>query len=247
MSTKARYRNGIPEFYNGIETVDRIQDLVFQDDFLGSKFQKIVAGENTVAPWSVTETSVTPIAHVANEVNGVVGITVAATDETELGAIHWGDQLSLSLLQGLVFEARVAFHTLPTTVVSEKASIFVGLASAHNATPDSIATNCWFHATGSALVNWETDDQTTDDDDNTTGISFNVDEYHVLRIDATGGKSAIKFLIDGVEVGTGNMSGLDATKAKVQPYIRASKIKSSANTSVAAVYIDYVKVWQNRS
>ncbi len=246
MSTKARYRNGIPEFYNGYETVDRVQDLVFADDFLGSKFEKIVANENTVAPWSVVETSVAAITHVANTTNGVVGITVAATDETELGAIYWGDQLSLSILQGLIFEARVAFHTVPTTG-TEKASIFVGLASAHHATPDSVATNAWFHATGSGLVNWETDDGTTDDDDNSTGITFAADEYHYLRIDCTGGKSDIKFLIDGVVVGTGDMSGLDATKAKVQPYIRASKIKAVSNTGVASVYVDYVKVWQNRS
>ena len=246
MSTKARYRNGIPEFYNGYETIDRTQELVFADDFLGSKFQKIVANENTVAPWSVVETSVAAITHVANTTNGVVGITVAATNETELGAIYWGDQLSLSILQGLVFEARVAFHTVPTTG-TEKASIFVGLASAHHATPDTVATNCWFHATGSGLVNWETDDQTTDDDDNSTGITFAADEYHYLRIDCTGGKSDIKFLIDGVVVGTGDMSGLDAAKAKVQPYIRASKIKAVSNTGVASVYVDYVKVWQNRS
>lgn len=246
MSTKARYRNGIPEFFNGTETIDRVQDLVFQDDFLGSKFQKIVANENTVAPWSVVETSVAAIAHVANTVNGVVAITVAATDEVELGAIYWGDQLSLSLLQGLVFEARVAFHTLPTTG-TEKASIIVGLASAHHATPDTVATNCWFKAHGDAIVGIETDDQSTDVAWATTGITFVADEYHILRIDATGGKTAIKFLIDGVEVGTANMSGLDATKAKVQPYIRASKLKAVANTGVASVYVDYVKVWQNRS
>lgn len=246
MSTKARYRNGIPEFYNGNETIDRVQDLVFSDDFLGSKFKKIVANENTVAPWTTVETSVAAITNVANATNGVAAITVAATDETELGAIYWGDQLSLSILQGLIFEARVAFHTVPTTG-TEKASIFVGLASAHHATPDTVATNCWFHATGSGLVNWETDDQTTDDDDNTTGITFVADAYHYLRIDCTGGKADIKFLIDGVVVGTGDMSGLDATKAKVQPYIRASKIKAVANTGVASVYVDYVKVWQNRS
>lgn len=246
MSTKARYRSGIPEFYNVNETINRIQELVFQDDFLGSKFAKIVANENTVAPWSVVETSVAAIAHVANTVNGVAAITVAATDEVELGAIYFGDQLSLSLLQGLVFEARVAFHTLPTTG-TEKASIFVGLASAHNATPDTVATNAWFHATGTGEVFWETDDQTTDDDDNTTGITFVADEYHYLRIDCTEGKAAIKFYIDGVLVGTGDMSGLDATKAKVQPYIRASKLKAVANTGVASVYVDYVKVWQNRS
>lgn len=246
MAVKAKYEKGMLKYSDGYETVRPISALVFEDDFLGSKFQKIVANENTVAPWSVTETSVTAIAHVANAVNGIVAITVAATDEVELGAIHWGDQLSLSMLQGLVFEARIAYHTLPTTG-TEKASIFCGLASAHNATPDSVATNAWFHSTGDGVVYWETDDTSTDDDDNSTGITFVADEYHVMRIDCTGGSADIKFLIDGVIVGTGDMSGLDATKAKVQPYIRASKLKSAANTGVASVYIDYVKCWQNRS
>jgi hypothetical protein len=160
--------------------------------------------------------------------------------------MYWGDQLSLSMLQGLIFETRVAWHTLPTTG-TEKASIFVGLASAHNATPDSVATNAWFHSTGDGIVYWETDDTTTDDDDNTTGITFVADAYHILRIDCTAGSSAIKFLIDGTVVGTADMSALDASKAKVQPYIRCSKLKAAANTGVASVYVDYVKVWQNRS
>lgn len=246
MATRGRTRAGITEIYDGLETVARMNTVGFEDDFLGTKLQKIVANENTVAPWSVVETSVAAIAKVANAVNGVVAITVAATDEVELGALYFGDELNFSLLQGLVFEARVAFHTVPTTG-TEKASIIVGLASAHHATPDTVATNCWFKAHGDGIVGIETDDQSTDAAWATTGITFVADEYHILRIDATGGKSDIKFLIDGVVVGTGDMAGLDATKAKVQPYIRASKLKAVANTGVASVYVDYVRIWQNRS
>ncbi|KKK50902.1 hypothetical protein LCGC14_3120370, partial [marine sediment metagenome] len=119
------------------ETIHANYPISFSDDFLGYSLQKYVAGENTTAPWRTVETSLnTGIGLKADEINGVVNLIVDSDDNAEVAVLHWGDQESLSIERGLIFEARVAFSVLPTTGTETVQAVW-GLAGAHNTTPDS--------------------------------------------------------------------------------------------------------------
>lgn len=253
MSTKAKWVNGVLTFYDGLtfENLKPLAPVLFEDDFLGFKLNKFVTDAATTTKWGTVETNLnTGILLVASEVNGVVAIIVDSDDNAEVGALHFGDQLPFSLLQGLIFEARLCFHLLPVSGVAETVQAVFGLASAHNTTLDSIGTNAWFRvesAANTALL-WEADNPGgTDDDDNAAGIVLANDAYHIYRIDATN-IAAVKFYVDNVLVGTADMStSMSTADALVQPYFNISKAHSAANVGYGTMYIDYMKVWQKRS
>jgi hypothetical protein len=241
----SKFSHGRQVFFDGEngETILPMYPVVVNDDFIGEAY-------NTTF-WGTTETKTggTLVAGLIDDaVNGVMGLGLDNTDEVQIAAMHFGDNLCLSMAQGLVFETRLAFHVLPTTGTETVQAAF-GLASAHNTTLDSIATNAWFRvesAANTALL-WETDNGDTDDNDNDAGTVLVADTYHIYRIDCTN-TAAVKFYVDDTLVGTSDMSTtLSAAEAKVQPYFNVSKAKSSANTGTGTMYIDYVKVFQSRS
>lgn len=260
MSTKYKFLNGQSTAFNTAlpsEITPVGAPVYFYDDFLGAYFQKYAANENTVAPWVTTETNLnTPIGLVADGVNGVVQITIDADDNAEVGYIGWNGQEALSMNQGLVWEARIAVHTLPTADGAETTDLLWGLSGAYNADPDAVDVNAWFRmvgtAAGSTAVVWETDDNVTNDDDNAiSGLTIVADEYHIYRIECTGTVAGddqkATFYVDGSPVGTGTMAGLTAATGLVQPVLWGLKTKTVKNVSVGAIYCDYVKCWQNRT
>lgn len=256
-NTKCSYNwhnTGRMVFYDGatLETLHAKYPVSFYDDFLGAFLQKYTAAEDTHSLWRTVETQLnTAIGLKADELNGVVNIIVDSDDIAEVGCLHWGDQESLSIEQGLIFEARVAFSVLPTTGTETVQAVW-GIAGAHNTTPDSIDCHAWFRlesAAQTALL-WETDDNVTNDDDNAASITLAAGtmaaQGKIYRIDCTD-ITAVKFFVDGVLVGTASMAGLTAAIGNVQPYFCVSKAKSAANTGTGTMLIDYVKVWQNRA
>jgi hypothetical protein len=253
-STRSKWEGGNLRFYKDStphETIRPMTPVYFEDDFLGAYLQKYVTGENTTAKWSTTETNLnTAIGLSASVVNGVAAIIVDADDNAEIGALHFGDQLCFSMKQGLVMEWRATFSILPTTG-TETVQAVMGLASAHNATLDSIATNAWFRvesAANTALL-WETDDGNTDDDDNSASTTLVAGTYNTYRIDCTDLVNGVKFYVDDTLVGTSaDMdTNLTASEAKVQPYFNVSKAVSANNTGTGTLLIDYVRIWMNRS
>lgn len=236
------------------ETIHANFPISFSDDFLGYSLQKYVANENTTAPWRTTETNLnTAIGVKADEINGVVNLIVDSDDNAEVAALYWGDQESLSIERGVIFEARVAFSVLPTTGTETVQAVW-GLAGGHNTTPDTIDCNAWFRLESGAqtMLLWETDDNVVNDDDNATSPNQILTagtmavQGRIYMIDCTD-TSAIRFYVDGILVGVGDMRGLTAAIGNVQPYFCVSKAKSSANTGTGTMLIDYVKVWQDRS
>lgn len=250
MSTKSKWQSGKLSFYDGYETVKPLSPVVFEDDFLGSKADIYAASTNAGARWTTVETSLdTAIGLVDDATNGVVAIGVGATDQTELGALYNGDNLQFSLKNGLMMEFRGTFSVLPTTADSTLTSAVLGLASAHNATIDSVATNVWFRLDGSGALKWESDDGNTDDDDNATGTTLVATTNNIFRIDARSLANGVKFYVDSTLVGTtGDLNtNLTASEAKVQPYFRVSKVKGGKNVNTGTFQLDYIRVWQNRS
>lgn len=222
-----------------------------KEDFTGGFLEKVITIQNTVARWTVVETNLnTAIAVEADGVGGVCSLIVDSDDNTEIAALHWGDQESLDVNKGLVIEFRATFSTLPTYGGgTDEVHAVMGVAGAHAAVSDDIDVNAWFRveASDKTALLWETDDDSTNDDDNATSpaVTLVAGTYNIYRIDFTD-LSAVKFYVDNVLVGTAeNFSGIDSTKGKVQPYFRASKVDSGTQTGTCTMKIDYI-LWMQR-
>ncbi|KKN07936.1 hypothetical protein LCGC14_1061900, partial [marine sediment metagenome] len=119
---------------------------------------------------------------------------------------------------------------------------------------DSIDCNAWFRLESAAKTQllWETDDNVANDDDNATTpnqiltAGTMAAQGRIYMIDCTD-INAIRFYVDGVLTGAGDMGGLTGAIGNVQPYFAVSKARSSTNTGTGTMLIDYVKVWQDRS
>lgn len=220
--------------------------VYFEDDFLGYTLQKYTAAEDTHSKWKTVETQLnTAIGLAANIANGAVDIIVDSDDIAAQGTLYWGDQLGIGAANGPILETRLCFPVLPTTGTETVQAVF-GFASADNATADTISINAWFRVESAAqtALLWETDDNSTNDDDNATGITLVASTYNIYRIDCTD-LTAVKFYVDGTLVGTGSLAAL--TTETIQPYFTVSKAKSSANTGTGTMRIDYVRIWSERS
>ena len=210
------------------------------DDFFGEAYDTVF--------WGTTETALnTAIALDQDAIGGILELIVDADDNAEIAAVHFGDNESLYIEKGLIFEARVAWSVLPTTGTEEVESV-IGVAGVHNADLDAIDCNAWFRLESPAntVLLWETDDNVTNDDDNDAGTTIVAGTYYVLRIDFTN-IAAVKFYVDGTLVGTGNMSGLTGAVGQVQPYLNISKTVAANNTGTGTLLIDYIKIIQNRA
>lgn len=228
-------------------------EIYFFDDFIGAyqlAFFPSSTGtsDDLQGVWDILATNLnTPVESVLSAAGGVVRIIADADNNPEEGTLYFTDSLVFRLNQGLVFECRCAFPTLPTTVGGELTTILFGLASATAAIPDNITINAWFRLEGggTGAILWETDNNIGggDDDDNATGVSATAGTFYIFRIDFSN-LAAVQFTINGVLVGTSNMTGL--LLPNVQPYFRVNKAWAAANTSQGSLDLDYVKIWQQR-
>lgn len=185
-----------------------------------------IAGSPTLAP-------------VADSANGEVLLQFTATNEAQTLRLDWDDQLLIPATKDPVFEARVKMSDSAANV----RAVF-GLASAFNATLDSVASNAWFRVEGanqSLLI--ETDDGTTDTDDFDTGEDFTDATYVLLRVDFCKGTGQIRFFINDNLVATKSASAFTASNL-LQPFIALQK---ASGTSTISVTVDYVRVSWNRS
>jgi hypothetical protein len=117
-----------------------------------------------------------------------------------------------------------------------------GLASARNATPDSVAVNAWFRMQGSAsltAVVAETDDATTDNDDKATGYTL-ASVYKTFLIDFTNGLNDVRFYIEGERVAAGTTFNMSAVAAgqNVQPYVTLQKASGTGTPSVTIALVE---------
>jgi hypothetical protein len=214
-----------------------IQDFaIFEDDFFGAD-TFTTAGQGS--PWAIADTSSsgTPTyATVSPSATGEVALTLASTSEVENVCLSFGDKLCFDIDNIQRFEARVKVSSMTTG-----SELVFGLGSARNDTQDSVANNAWFKmvgATSTTALVVETDDGTNDYDDKATGATLST-TYKKFVIDFTGGKSNVKFYVDGVRVAASTTFDMSNATSSLQPIIQ---IQKAANTNVDAVTIDYVKV-----
>jgi hypothetical protein len=240
MSTKAKWTNKVLTHYESSsqEMVRRAAPLVFYDDFIHAYTSVSIVAESGFA-WTKSITGTTTVGMVAGA-NGLVELATSATEEAQVAVLYASDRLLYNLRYGLIFEARVKLSVLPT---SGTKAVW-GLAGALGAF-DDIAYNCWFTADGSGLVKCESDDNATDNDDKTSGVTVLATDWKIYRIDATD-YSNIKFSINGTNVATATTFAWAATEGNsvVQPFFGLSK---GVATSIGTMVVDSVKIWTNRA
>jgi hypothetical protein len=175
---------------------------------------------------------------VADTANGEVVCQLSATNEVNTAAIYFGDQLNIPATRKFYFEAMVKVGTI---AANERAVI--GLASAYNATWDSIASNLWFRHEADMDLLIEGDDGTTDTDDEDTGRDTTAGTYYLFTIDGTDGLSAVNFFRDNDFVGDISVPALTVSSL-LQPLIGVQK---ASGTGVPSITVDWVHIRHSRS
>lgn len=213
------------------KTVGGIAPVHFFDHFLGKTGAFSATG---AAIWGLLDTSAagdtTPVVK-DDATGGAFTIKLDATDEAQLSGIYFGDCQPFDVTACPIFETTVTITSASMTGIK----LVMGLASAHNATFDNIATNLWFRLDGSLALLVEGDDGTTDTDDQSAGVTWTTATSKTLRIEADS-LSAVRFFVDGVSVGT---VAVAAATGNLQPYFAITK---ASGTTLATVDIDSVRV-----
>ena len=213
-----------------------IQDFeVFYDDFNGA-VATLPASADPATAWMIDDTSAAG-APVYTKGTSVCTLTLASTNEVENVCLHFNDALDfdIDLIQSIEMRVRL------TAAFTSGSELVFGVGSARNDTTDSVAANAWFKMVGAnstTAVYLETDDGVRDIDDINSGATLGT-SFKRFVIDFTGGKSDVKFYIDGQRVGASQVFNMSGYTAGLQPIIQLQK---AANTNVDSVVIDYVKV-----
>jgi hypothetical protein len=182
------------------------------------------------------------VQNVANSANGEVICQLEATNEAQVAGFDFGDQLTIPATRAPLFACRFKMSAAPSAV--QRA--IIGLATAYTATLDNTAELAWFRIDGgnSATtidIRAETDDNTTDRDDQATGVTLTADTYYVLSIDLSD-TGRIRFWIDDNVVAT--LAAKDLTSSHLlQPMILLQK---DSGTGTPSITIDWVRCSWNR-
>ena len=218
-----------------------IQDYaVFEDDFWGADTFS-TAGQGS--PWAIAYTSAagTPTyATVTPSATGEVALTLEATSEVQNVCLSFGDTLSFDIDNIQLFECR-----LKVTGCTTGTTISWGLASARNNTPANMTALALFTMTGATsttAVTVETDDNVTDTAPVTSGQTL-ATVYKRFVIDFSGGKSNVKFYVDGIRVAASTVFTMAGYTASLQPFFQ---IQKAANANVDGITIDYIRVEMKR-
>ena len=207
----------------------------YRDDFFGPSVA-LPTSADPATPWLVVDTSSAGSPTAVRSLSRAV-LTLAATSEVENLCLGHGDSLAFDIDNireiSMVVKLGAAFTT--------GSELVFGLGSARNDTTDSVAANAWFKMVGAnstTLVYCETDDGTNDKDDISSGVTLGTTDKFFL-IDFSGGKSNVKFWIDGVRVAASTTFDMSNYSSGLQPIIQLQK---AANTNVDSVSIDFVDI-----
>ena len=214
-----------------------MQDFeTFYDDFNGAVATFPTSADPATA-WLVDDTS-SAGAPVYSKGTSEATLTLAATSEIENVCLHFNDALDFDIddIQRVTMRVKIGAATFTSGSI-----LCFGVGSARDDTANSVVANAWFRMEGAnstTLVYAETDDGTRDVDDVSTGVALGT-TYKNFVIDFTGGKSNVKFYIDGQRVCSTQTFDMSAYTAGLQPIIQLQK---AANTNVDSVVIDFIEV-----
>lgn len=170
-----------------------------------------------------------------------VALTLDSTDEAESARLDMGDQLNFGSTLNPYFEALCEF----TRNGAAASYAIIGLASAYNSNPDSVANNIWFKiidsGTAISLV-VEGDDGTTDTDDVATGYTIASGTQYRFSIDMSD-LSNIVFKVNDTIVAKKKIA-VSALTGNLQPYFIVAK---ASGASQAKLESDFFRVETDRT
>ena len=224
---------------------------IYEDFFLGKRSPALPA---TVVdgPWAKADTSAAGSPTVTTA-GGFLQLTLDNTNEVQNLCVYHGDILGFDI-DDLVF---AEFWAKVTASLPAEVTAVIGLGSARNDTPDTVAANAWFRLQGNNTLLCESDDGTNDNDDKSTGLTLST-TVRKLRIDfaegiktvsggaSSGGKADVKFSAENAQgllrplfVNTSTTFDMSNYAAGLQPYFQLQK---TAAASVATLSIQGVRI-----
>lgn len=218
-----------------------IQDFVeYVDDFIGTPVT-FPTSANIGTPWLTDVTGAAPPTHVRGGSNAT--LTLTADNQAQILALHHNDSLAFDIddIQRVEMRVRIGAATFTSGSI-----LVFGVSSARNDTADSVGEHAWFRMEGAnstTQVYVETDDAVRDNNDVATGQALGT-TFERFVIDFTGGKSNVKFYIDGVRVAASTTFDMSNYSGGLQPLIQLQK---AANTNADVCVVDYVKIVSKRS
>lgn len=219
-----------------------IQDFVcYEDDFCG---HGELPSSQSDSDWLIDDTSSagTPT-YTKGGVNGEATLAFSSTSEVQNVCLHHGDDLNfdIDLIQSIELRVKMGQAALDSAT-----QVAFGLASARNDAIDSIGEAALFRVIGgdsTTAVVVETDDGTVNNDDVSTGQSL-INAYKKFVINFAGGKSDVRFFIDGDRVAASTTFDMSNYSGAFQPFVQLQK---TADSNTDSVVIDYVKIRSKRS
>lgn len=214
-----------------------MQDFeTFYDDFNGAVATFPTSADPATA-WLVDDVSVTGTP-VYTKGTSEATLTLNNDSAEVIVALHFNDSLDFDIddIQRVTMRVKIGAATFTSGSI-----LCFGVGSARNDTANSVAANAWFRMEGAnstTLVYAETDDGTRDVDDVSTGVALGT-TYKNFVIDFTGGKSNVKFYIDGQRVCSTQTFDMSAYTSGLQPIIQLQK---GVNSNVDSVVIDFIEV-----
>jgi hypothetical protein len=213
----------------------------FIDNFNRAQAYTTTPGMNG---WTILDVSSTGTPTYLNitEDGGAAQLSFDSGSEAQTIVLYQNDILIYDVRQ-----IKCVWWIAKVSAFSAVSTLCAGVASAYNATPDSVATNAWFRMQGSAsqtALLAETDDAVVDNDDKSTGTTLS-STYKKLLIDFTFGLADVRFFVDGARVASGttfDMSGLTAG-LNVQPYISLQKASGATVDSLTLAQFGIQYEW----
>lgn len=220
-----------------------IQDFVeFCEDFLGP--QTLTASPAGSDRWDIADTSSagTPT-YTVGGINGEATLSFDTQAEIQNVCLFQSDVLNfdIDLLRSIEFRIKMGQAALGAT-----SQLAFGLCSARNDAIDSLAQAACFRVIGADSTTGvvvESDDGTNENNDVATGKTL-INAYKKFVINFAGGKSDVRFFIDGDRVAASTTFDMSAYAAGLQPFVQISK---TADANANSVVIDYIKIKSKRS
>lgn len=218
-----------------------MQDFeTFVDDFNGAVATFPTSADPATA-WLVDDVSVTGTPTYTKGTSEAT-LTLNNDNAAVIVALHFNDALDFDIddIQRVTMRVKIGASTFTSGSI-----LCFGVGSARNDTANDVTANAWFRMEGAnstTLVYAETDDGTRDVDDISTGVTLGT-TYKDFVIDFTGGKSNVKFYIDGVRVCASQTFDMSAYSSGLQPIIQ---IQKAANTNADSVVVDYIEIVSHR-
>lgn len=196
--------------------------------------------------WAVQDTSAAgspTLDYVDDAALGQFELTHDSQDEAQNLTLYWGDSLHLDPTKGLQVDIRCLINT-STAQLTANQRLVVGLASARNATLDSITDHVWMRLEGDGAnfdILMEGDDGTTDTNDQDSGLNWSDNSFATFRFNFETLTEVVMEvdLEDGSGFQYAGEVSVPLMTSQLQPYIELQKDSGAETHSVIVDYVSY--------